>query len=295
MKLALVSLALVGCTDEGGGASPYACMAGGGGGCFEMPTDPVAAAAPDGTLEEPFLACAPFEVVDSPGAQTFTGATTYMRSGERAKDVHVELFGDAELTTLLGETMSDESGAFELATAGAPNLVFARASKDGYLPHAHLYQRVDLANPTLALETATRMEIDDNLHAVGDQFLPGRSQLSSIAVDCANRPLANVIANISPVSGRNGSHLFVPETRVYYATEGGEPMFQRRTQQMQTTASGQLAISEIPPGHYFVQLWGFTSADDVLIGSLALKLLDEVEITTSTTETKYIVPLHARL
>lgn len=269
-------------------------MAGGGGGCFEMPTAAVAAANPDGTLDAPLLACAPFAVVQSPGPLTFTASTSYMRSGERAKDVHVELFADPALTNLLGEATSDEAGELELATAGAPSLVFARALKDGGLPHAHMYQRVDFADPRLALETATRMEIDENLRAVGDQFLPGRSQLASLAVDCANRPLANAIANIAPVSGRNGSRLFVPDARVYYASAGDSPMFQRRTQQMQTSASGQLAISEIPPGHYFVQLWGFTSAEDVPFGAEALQLLDEVELTTSATETKYIVPLRAR-
>ncbi len=291
MKRAILLLLVAAC-DDGEGANPYACMAAGGGGCFEMPTDAVLAVNPDGTLDAPFLACAPFDVAQSAGPQTFAGATIYTRTQERAKAVAVDLYSDVALTSPLGTTISDEAGAFTLDTAGGPNLVFARASKDGYLAHVHLYQRVDLADAQLELQTATRAELAERLESVGDQFLPGSNTLATLALDCADRPLANAIANLAPVSGKNGSHLFVPNVRVYYDTEGGT--LARRTQQMQTTAEGTLAMSNIPAGQYFLQLWGFVSTDDVIFGVPALKLLDEVEVTIAAGEANYVVPLHAR-
>ncbi|NVB83027.1 MAG: hypothetical protein HOV81_31910 [Kofleriaceae bacterium] len=291
MKLALVALALVGCT-QGGGANPYACMAAGGAGCFELPTAPIAAITnvPDTTPE---LDCPPYEVVQSAAPRTLRGSTFYTVTVEPARDVDVELFADAERTVSLGQTASDESADFQIDVASLPNLVAARTTKDGFLPHVHLYERLDLGLPRLGLLTATQAQLDERLRSVGDRFLPNRSQLTVLALDCSDTPISGAIVNIAPVSGKHGSRLFVPDVRVYYTGDDAQPS--RRTELTQTETRPEVHVSNVPEGHYFVQLWGFLTEHDMLLGPQALKLLDEVEITITPGEAMYFAPLRARI
>ncbi len=291
-------LGVIGCSDDGPVADPYRCVAAGGEGCFELPTDVIAAADADGVTVLPVLDCGPYEVVTSGGPLMFTGHTVDLQNEETfIPDVRIEAFADMQLTSKLFDVTSDADGAYT-ASAAVPNEAFARMTKSGQLPIHVMYGRVDIniaAQEMFNFPTATKLQVASVFELVGDRYLPGKSQLAAAAYDCNNNKLVNAVANIAPASGKNGTRLYEPNVRTYYGIEGAVPILGRRTEIMQTSTSGTIGIANIPPGMHYVQLWGFPDAASIAKGSSGLKLLDEKPLFVSDGEAGYIVPLHGRL
>lgn len=290
--LTALLVGVLGCGDEGPAADPYQCMAGGGAACFELPTDVIRAADADGVAVLPVLDCGPYEDLD--GTVAFTGQTIDLITKAPVGDVRVEGFGDLSMTARLFDVTSDDAGDYTV-TAAQTSVSHRRTTRAGSLPVHMLYQRTNVAVPqqSLDLETTTHAQMQSLLQTVGDRFLLSRTQLLATAFDCAGNHLINVIANIGPATARNGSRLFETGVRVYYGREDGT--LRRRTELMQTTGGGTLAITNISVGTHFVQLWGYPTEQDLAVGSPALKLLGEVQIYVPDVDAAILLPLHGRL
>jgi hypothetical protein len=293
VRFAIALLVVAACTDEGPAANPYQCIAGGGAGCFQLPTFRVEAADSTGVLHDPVLDCAAF--APSPlGPLTINGATTDLFTGDVLPAVRVESFSDLALAARLVDVESDAEGAYTADIANAPNLVFERTTADGRIPTLRLYRRIDASTTRLDVVTTTKVDISAALVAAGDQFLPGKSQVMANIKDCAGNNLMNVIANIAPSTGKNGSRLFEPGVRVYYQSDF-DKTFLRRTVASQTTPEGAFLATNLAPGHHFVQVWGFPTDQDLVVGSPALKLLAEDEIIVPDTESAIVTTEYGRL
>lgn len=295
---AVLLLGALGCSDDGPSADPYRCVAAGGEGCFELPTDVVSAADASGVSVLPVLDCGPYDVVTSSAPLSFAGHVVDLEDSETfVPGVRIEAFADMTLTSRLFDVTSDADGAWS-ATAAVPNLAFTRTTADGQLPLHVMYRRVDInvaVHDMFDVQTATKTQVASMFETVGDRFLPGKSQLSAVAYDCAGNKLVNVIANIAPASGKNGSRLFEANVRTYYGAEGDMPMLARRTELAQTSSSGVIGIANISPGMHYVQLWGYPDAASLTRGSIALKLLAEHELFIADAEAVYLTPLYGRL
>lgn len=289
----------IGCEDDSPPADPYRCMAAGGEGCFEMPTDVIGAATSDGMRVSPVLDCGAVEIVTSSGPVAFSGHTVDYDDGEFVlPDVRIEAFSDHELSTRLWDVTSDSNAVWSTTTV-VPNVTFVRTSAAGQLDVQYLYARTDVTSLTqtgVDYQTASREQAATAIERAGDRFLPNKSQLRGVAYDCAGNALVNVIVNIAPASGKNGTRLFEPGTRVYYGVDTipTSPLG-RRTEISQTSTTGVFGIANISSGIHYVQLWGFPDAQSVLNGAISLKLLDEKELIVSDTETQFVFRLDGRL
>lgn len=293
----LFGVALLGC-DDGPAADPYGCISAGGQACFQLPTDVVGAADKDGAAVESILVCDPFEPATSASPITFSGHTVDFSAADTfVPDVRVEAFADLALTSRIIDVTSDAEGAWT-ATATVPNLSFGRTTAAGQLPLHFMYGRIDI-NDTVQdmfdVQTATRLQIAASIEVAGDRFLPGRSQVAARALDCNGNRLVNLIGNISPASGKNGSQLYEPGVRTYYGMEGPLPVLARRTELSQTSSAGVLGFTNLGPGHHFVQLWGFPDDASLAKGSIGLVLFDEKELIVSDDEAAFLVELNGRL
>ena len=287
-----------GCSDDGPAADPYRCIAAGGEACFELPTDVVGAADAMGAAAVPILACDNFEIATSASPIMFSGHTVDFSAADTyLPAVRVEAFGDLAFTSKIFDETSDSEGAWA-ATASVPNLAFGRTTAAGQLPIYFLYGRIDIDDPVqdmFDVQTATRLQIAASIEVAGDRFLPGKSQVAARALDCFGNRLTNVIGNIAPASGKNGSRLFEPGVRTYYGLEGALPVLGRRTEVSQTTSTGVIGFANLAPGHHFIQLWGFPDDASLAQGSLGLELLDEKELIVFDEEAAFLVELNGRL
>jgi len=297
--LLLIGFACLGCEDDSPPADPYRCMAAGGEGCFEMPTDVISAADSGGTVVSPALDCGAVEIVTSSAPVAFSGHTVDYDDGEFVlPDVRIEAFSDHEFTERLWDVTSDSNAVWSTTTT-VPNVTFVRTTASGQIAVQYVYARTDvssLAQTGVDYQTASRAQAASAIERAGDRFLPGKSHLRGVAFDCAGNRLVNVIVNIAPASGKNGTRLFEPGTRVYYGvdTVPASPLG-RRTEISQTSTTGVFGIANISPGIHYVQLWGFADAQAVLNGAISLKLLDEKELVVSDTETQFLLRLDGRL
>lgn len=304
LSIALIAGA-VGCGGEAPVADPYKCIAAGGEACFELPTAKVDAAASTGASTNPILDCAPYEIVMSPGDVMINGGTTTFYGGNYIGAVRFEMFPSLNLTGQLVDVMSDDgttnpdlTGSFTTMVSQLPSMVFWRTSKSTFLPLHFLYQRIDVSQPQIDMfnvSVATRIDISNLLENVTDQFLTGKSQVVGTAVDCNGNKLVNVVANVAPSTGRNGTRLFEEGVRTYYAMEEQDLRLGRRTMLMQTTTAGRFVISNLSPGHHFVQIWAFLTDADVAMGHMGLTLLGEQEIIVNTIETGIFVPIYGHI
>ena len=298
MKVAIVlALAVLGCTDDEPSADPYKCMAAGGGGCFEMPTQPIAAADATGAAVTPNLACGAYPVSTSAVPVMLSGYTINARTMALTPGVHVEVFSDVALTNRIGETTSSDTGGYSLAIAAMPSLVHLRTRGVGLVPLQLVHQRVDVSvsdHGDHLLHVASREDLAATLESVGDLFLPGKTQLAGVALDCDGNRLVHAIANVAPASAANGSRLFEDGVKVYYARESDAAALDRRTRLHQTTSSGGFAATNLAPGRHFVQVWGFPSESALAMGSIALELLGEVEVLAPAEESGVAVSVYGR-
>jgi hypothetical protein len=302
MRLSFALLiGVVGCTacsDDGPSADPYRCAAAGGDACFELPTDFVAAANELGAAVLPELGCGVYPIASSAGAITLEGhIVDFDNQLLLIEDVRLEAFGDPVLSQLLFDETSDSNGAWS-ASAVVPNLVFARTTAAGQLPIHFMYGRIDIGITTQSMVdfvSATKTQVSARFEAVGDRFLPAKSQLIATATDCAGNRLVNVIGNVAPASGKNGTRLFESGVRTYYGKADAGEALGRRTELSQTTSAGTFGVANLSPGKHFVQLWGFPTAAALAMGSLGLELLDEKELLVFDGEAGYMIELNGHL
>lgn len=246
-----------------------------------------------GVLHDPALDCAAYAQAPL-GALTMNGATTDLFTADVLPGVRVESFSDVALAARLLDVESDAEGAYTADVANAQNLVFERTTADGRIPTLRLYHRIDPASSRFDVVSTTKADVSAALVAAGDQFLPGKSQVFASIQDCAGNHLMNVIANIAPSTGKNGSRLFEPGVRVYYQSNY-DKQYLRRTVASQTTPEGGFLATNLPPGHHFVQVWGFPTDQDLVIGSASLKLIAEDEIIVPDTESTIVTTEYGRL
>lgn len=293
-KIALV-VALAGCADDKQPADPYTCMAAGGEACFQLPATPILAADALGKPAQPVLDCAPYEVKTSAAPVTFTGTTTNALDRAPTPLVRIEAFADLAMTSLLGETISDEVGEYGLTIFAMPSQLHLRTTATGALPLHFLYERSEAQHPSFELSTASRENLASTLELVGDRFATGASQVSGVALDCDGNRLVNVIANVAPSSAAGGERTFETGVRTYYAIDRSTPALGRRTELAQTTLAGSFTASNVTSGRHYVQIWGFRSEAAIADGADGLTLLGEAEIAVPPAETGLVVDVHARV
>lgn len=291
-------VALAGCADDKPEADPYTCMAAGGASCFQLPANPITAADELGRPAVPTLDCGPYEIHTSGAPVRLTGTTRNAFDRRQVPLVHVEAFADLAMTSLLGEGISDEVGAYTLTIDAMPSQVFVRTSATGALPLHVLYERSDVAvreHDSVELLTASRADVAGALELVGDGFLRGKSQVTGVAYDCNGNRLVNVIANVAPSSAVAGARAFEPGVRLYYAIDRTTPALARRNLLAQTSSAGSFTATNVTSGRHYVQLWGFVAESAMDDGAEGLALLGEAEIAVPPTESGLLVAVHARL
>jgi hypothetical protein len=298
--LAAVTGGVAGCADDGPVASAYRCVAAGGEGCFEPPSAAIAAATGDGSVVPAALDCAPYELVTSQAPVELAGTTVELVDRQAAAPlVRVEAYRDLAQTTPVLDTASDAAGQWSATVSALPSVAFVRTTAPSQLPLVYPYVRFEVSGPSAMIElhAATRAQIAQVFERVGDRFLPGRSQLLATAYDCAGNRLVHAIANLASATGVHGSRLFVPDVRVYYGSEGSDspaPALARRSQLAETSTSGSIGMSNLPPGRHYVQLWAFESENDILCCATALRLLAEYPLEVHADEVGFMMTLHAR-
>ncbi len=298
MVVPVIVTALAGCADDKQPADPYACMAAGGEACFQLPANPILAADALGKPAQPALDCAPYEVKTSAAPVTFSGTTTNALDRAPTPLVHIEAFADLAMTSLLGETISDEVGDYMLTIPAMPSQLFVRTTATGALPLHFLYERSEVGAgqaPMFELWTASRANVAATLELVGDRFASNASQVTGFALDCDGNRLVNVIANVAPSSAAGGARTFEPDVRTYYAIDRSTPALGRRTELAQTTIAGSFTASNVKSGRHYLQVWGFRSESAIADGADGLTLLGEAELAVPPTETAVFVDVHARL
>ncbi len=289
---------LAGCADDTPEADPYRCMAAGGASCFELPANPITAADELGRPAVPDLDCGPYEIHTSGAPVMLAGTTRNAYDRRQVPLVHVEAFADLAMTSLLGEAISDEVGAYTLTIDAMPSQLFLRTSATGALPLHSLYERADVAireHDRVDLVTASRADVAGALELVGDGFLRGKSQVTGVAYDCHGNRLVNVIANVAPTSAAAGPRAFEPGVRMYYAIDRTTPALARRNHLAQTSSAGSFTATNVASGRHYLQLWGFLSESALDDGAEGLVLLGEAEIVVPPTEAGLLVAVHARL
>jgi hypothetical protein len=299
MRVLLIGVAFgFGCSDDGPVADPYRCVAAGGEACFELPTGVVGGADSSGAAVEPILVCDSFAPATSASAIMFSGHTIDFNAADTyLSEVRIEAAADIAFTSKIFDVTSDTEGVWT-ATAIVPNVAFARTTAAGQLPIYFMYGRIDINDPVqdmFDVQSATRLQIAASIEVAGDRFLPGTSQVAARAFDCNGNRLVNVIGNIAPASGKNGSRLFEPGVRTYYGMPGPLPVLARRTELGQTTSAGVIGFTNLAPGHHFVQVWGFPDDASLAQGSLGLDLFDEKELIVFDNEAAFLVELNGRL
>jgi hypothetical protein len=292
----VLALALAGCADVGIVADPYTCVAAGGAGCFVLPTRAVAAVDADGRPTAAVLDCAAYQTVRSTAPVTLAGKTVNAIDRAAIALVDIDVFADGSMTEQIGEVISDDVGAYTLTIDGMPGELFARTHATGALPVHLLHQRLDVTATRLDmldLVTATRANLDGVLASVGDARMPGTSQLTGHAHDCAGNRLVNVVANIAPAPAEDGEPAFEPGVHVYYEADGPMPALGRRRELQQTTPAGGFVATSLVPGHHVVQLWGFTDDAALARGRDGLALLGETAIVVPADDAWLFAAIHA--
>jgi hypothetical protein len=292
-------LALTACSDDEPTADAYKCAAAGGAGCFELPTRVVEATDATGAPTAPVLDCSAYEVTTAGAPVTFTGNTVHAVNKAKIGLVHVELFSDLALTTLLAETISDEMGAYTLTVDALPSQVFVRTMGADTLPVHKLYERFDVSVTQHDMHdfiTTTRNAVVGILDSVGDLFMTGKTQLTGYAYDCNGNRLVNVVANIAQSSAAAGERLYEPGVRVYYyAIDTQDALYlARRAQSAMTNSPGSFLATNLATGKHYVQVWGYPDDAALDNGAEGLVLLGEAEIRVPGMETATFVSVHSR-
>ena len=298
VSLILLVTGLCACADEEPTADPYKCIAQGGAGCFELPTEPIAAADAMGNAVTPALDCAEYQVTTSTAPVTFTGKTLNLINMAMIPNVRVEVFADSSLTMLLAETMSNDTADYTATIDNMPSKAAARVSADGNQTIVYENQRIDVSvtqHDMFNFFIATRPNVAQVIELVGDQWLAGKSHIAGFAFDCAGNRLVNVVVNVAPGSGANGTRLYEPGVKTYYGIEGSVPVLARRTQLAMTTSSGTYAATNLAPGKHFLQIWGFPSEAALMMGGKGLVMLGEEEIHVPSAESLIGTAVHNRL
>lgn len=280
----LFVLLLTACGTDSDPADPYACMAGGGARCFDVPTTIVEALDVADNPVTPALDCAPPSAIPL-GDVTIAGHTIDLVTGAPLPDIGVQIFEDVAWSAQKVDVVSGEYAELRV-TAPLPSIAHWRTYGDGRLPFLQVYMPTKDRFDAI---TTTKADMTALVTSVSDKIWPGKSQLIAHIRDCDGNRLLNTIINIAPATGRNGSKLFEDGVRTYYYADPGMPA--RRTQLAQTTRESAALATNIPPGRHFVQLWGFSTQADVAQGALGLDLFAELEIVMPDGENAMLVPL----
>ncbi len=290
LSVLAIPLAACGASDSMGSDAALmtaTCGKNGGEACFELPTEAVMVKTADGTSSTPAnVACAAKERKTSEKEIVVSGLVKDFQTGNGVSGAKVDAFLTLDFSKPDVTVTADPTGAYSLTLpVGTPNFMNWRTREAMALDTYSLAQNLDVSQDEI--ENYERGSVSqataDALPAfIGVTRSPGLGVLAGSALDCDGKSVMHAIANISTTSSAgNAAPTFVPGVQVYYFSAGATELPTRRTKRADSNSNGLFVLIEIPPSagttQYYLQTWGFVTAEDVAKGKEGLKLLSEYE------------------
>lgn len=277
---AIIAAAACGGDDDGGASDAGMTNARNcaGMGCFVLPTEPLKT--PTGT---PDFSCSAHVVQTSSGPVTINGTLADFQTDDPISGGTVAAFYDLNFDATPKATgTSAADGAFTMTLpAPVPDRVnFKNSASEAFDTYA-LNIGVDISGApvTMTRNTVSQATAQVLPGLIGIRRTDGLGILAGEAIDCAGAELENAIATVSTTSGTytavTGTGCANPGCAQVYYFKSGLPT--GRNLQSDTNTDGLFAIMELPPGNYYLQVWGFVDAADVSQGMAGLKLLSEFQ------------------
>jgi hypothetical protein len=146
---------------------------------------------------------------------------------------------------------------------------------------------LNVNNPTingLMFPSAGRDSTELVAGILGESFDTTKGYLAGTVYDCDGTFIAHLVATVSSTSstGTNAAPTFVPGASVYYFGTGAIPLPVPRAMREETNTNGGFLVTRIPPTassqRYYLQVWGFLTADAVSMGMAGLSLVAELPV-----------------
>ena len=237
---------------------------------------------------------APSEDMASTVDITVTGAVTDFQTANPVPEATVEVFAGVDIGNALAMTTADAEGLYEITLpTGQTRVGFkigAANALDTYL--VNQYFEPGAAAQEEPQRSVSRLTADVLPALVGVTRTPGLGILAGAVRDCAENEVANVIATVSSVQSMP-EHLDGAQTFYFSAGTGGSLPVGHDTAP-QTKADGLFVVIELPANpDAYLQVWGFTSAQDPATDELTLLAEIPVPVVGDSVITASLDPLRA--
>jgi hypothetical protein len=232
----------------------------------------------------PNLNCGPDVAGTTTAPLTISGTVTDYLTGAAASGAMGELFFDGVIDDSPDLTATaDESGAYSYTVpAGTSTIVAGKTDVAGDNVEVHAYRgrfNESADNSDVSLYVLSRNSADQLYGLVGIPTDTTKGTATMLQSDCDGRNLENAIGTLSTTSSANGADpTFVAGSYVFYGADGDIPAPVRRNVRDSTADNGVVFVFGVPPGTYYAQAWGFTSAADVDMGRDGLTLIAEYQL-----------------
>lgn len=292
----VLSLAVVGCGDDGGSNPPVDAPATKDIG-FSKPTAPLMANDEQGDnnwveVGPADLSClgTPANDVATTTAITVNTKVTDFQSGGAVSGMVVTVFKNQDANSPEGSpATSDQTGDVTVVIpAGTKRFGYKMVNRDKALDTLLLNQ--SLSDPTTTPQTVSQIQSVSTATAqtlpalIGVSRTPGTGVLAGAVRDCMGREVSNFIATVSSTQG-SVTHVDGVDT-YYFSSSVGLPV--RHSQQAAGNKDGLfMAIEMQPSPTAYVQVWGYKTQQDVdsdnltLIAELKTQVIADTVITGS--------------
>jgi hypothetical protein len=212
-------------------------------------------------------------------AVTLSGTVEDFQTGNAVPDAVVTIFDDVDTNNPFATVTADENGAYTATIPVGTKRFGFKMVAEGQMETLLLNQYIDPSTAAQSLNIGSVSELTANaLPAfIGVTRTAGRGVLAGAMRDCDNNEVGGAIATVSSVSGM-AEFLDAAEctedkpcTNSYYFSAGSTSLPVRHSQQANTNFDGLFMTIELPPNtESFLQVWGFTGAQDPTADELTL-------------------------
>ncbi len=300
----VLSLAVVGCGDDGGSNPPVDAPAAKDIG-FNKPTAPLMANDEQGDnnwveVGPADLSClgTPANDVATTAAITVNTKVTDFQSGGAVSGIVVTVFKNQDANSPEGSPeTSDQTGAVTVTIpAGTKRFGYKMVNRDKALDTLLLNQ--SLSDPTTSPQTVSQIQSVSTATAqtlpalIGVSRTPGTGVLAGAVRDCAGHEISNFIATVSSTQG-TVTHVDGVDT-YYFSSSVGLPV--RHSQQAAANKDGLfMAIEMQPSPTAYVQVWGYKTQADLDSDNLSLIAELKTQVIADTVITGAYEPLRTGL
>lgn len=223
-----------------------------------------------------------------------SGTVTDFQTGNVSPEATVEAFAGVEIGTPLAMATASAEGVYEIIVpAGQTRVGFkigAADALDTYL--VNQYFAPGAVAQEVPQRSVSRLTAEVLPALVGVTRTPGLGILAGAVRDCAGNEVANVIATVSSVQSMP-EHLAGAQTFYFSAGTGGSLPI-GHADAPQTRADGLFVVIELPAStDAYLQVWGFTPAQDPATDELTLLAEIFMPVVGDTVITASLDPLRA--